>query len=91
MTPDDAWTALDSALRRYSPPCAGLDVFTADRRTDDERALCASICMKCPIRDLCDAYATAARVEGGYWAGADRNPRRKSSSTTADRTASGTH
>ena len=69
MTLDDAWEALSASLQDFAPPCEGRALFTADRLTDDERALCESICARCPVADLCDAYATAAKVDSGFWAG----------------------
>lgn len=44
MSADDAWEDLKAVLEHYAPPCSGLDLFTADSRTDDERAVCSSIC-----------------------------------------------
>lgn len=73
---EDAWRALELRLRDYAPPCDGKDVFTDPSRTDEERELCASICARCPIADLCGAYAAASKTDSGYWAGADRSPRR---------------
>lgn len=83
MTPDTAWDALNAVLYDYTPPCDGLPLFTADRRDDEERALCASVCAPCPIADLCNAYAVAAKVESGFWAGTDHGPKRATPSTTA--------
>ncbi|MGW9629067.1 WhiB family transcriptional regulator [Agromyces sp. NPDC055520] len=84
MTPDAAWVPLNKALQDYTPPCSGLDLYTADSRTDEQRAECSSICARCPIADLCGAYATATKVDSGFWAGTDRSPKRKraTSSTT---------
>ena len=92
MSADDAWSDLNAALEDYAPPCGGLHLFTADSRTDDQRAVCASICARCPITDLCNHYAVASRVDSGFWAGADRAARgrcRPHTLTTADRTVSG--
>lgn len=69
MTPDEAWLSLNAALQDREPECAGLDEFTVDALTDEERAWCASICASCPVLDLCDAYATASRPAAGFWAG----------------------
>lgn len=69
MSADAAWEALNESVRDYAPPCTGLDVFTADRLSDEARAACASICASCPVADLCGAYATEAKVDSGYWAG----------------------
>lgn len=69
MSADEAWELLNAELREVTPPCDGLDEFTAGGLTDDERELCESICARCPLLDLCDAYASAARVTSGFWAG----------------------
>ena len=76
MTADTAWDALNEALEHYTPLCDGRALFTADSRTDEQRALCASICARCPVADLCDAYATAANVAAGFWAGRSYPPKR---------------
>ena len=72
---DIAWDARHASLRESVPPCAGQALFTADRLSDEERALCASICAKCPLAPPCDAYATAAKVTSGYWAGRFYSPK----------------
>ncbi|MER7797609.1 WhiB family transcriptional regulator [Microbacterium sp. NPDC096154] len=82
MTPDAAWDALNAALLRYAPPCTGHAVFTADQRTALERAVCSSICARCPIADLCAAYATAAKPDSGFWAGTDRSSKHKRATKT---------
>lgn len=82
---DIAWDALNEALEHYAPGCSGLPLFTADSRTDEQRAACEVICARCPIADLCDAYATAA-ADSGFWAGAERSPKRRRATMT---TASG--
>jgi hypothetical protein len=69
MTADDAWGDLSASLEDSEPLCNGLELFTADRLPDEDRAWCASICALCPVTDLCDAYATAAKVTAGFWAG----------------------
>lgn len=92
MNAEAAYALLASVLEDFAPPCNGHDVFTSDYLSDLERAVCASICDTCPIADPCGAYARAASVDSGFWAGVDRSPKRKRvASTTADRTASGTH
>lgn len=84
MSADDAWEDLKAVLEHYAPPCSEHDVFLYADLTELERAVCASICAGCPIRDLCDHYAVAARVDSGFWAGVDRTPKRKrATSTTA--------
>ena len=69
MTAEDAWDALNASLRDSPPPCDQRALFTADRLTEEQRALCASICADCPVFELCGAYATTARVTSGFWAG----------------------
>lgn len=83
MSAEAAWGALNKALEEVTPGCSGLPLFTADSRTDDERATCEVICARCPVFDLCDAYATAA-ADAGFWAGAERSPKRRRASTTTD-------
>lgn len=74
---DDAWDALSTALKAYTPRCSGLILFTADRLSADERAMCASVCARCPVADLCGAYATADKVTAGFWAGHQYTPNGK--------------
>lgn len=93
MSAESAWEDLNAALQDVTPPCAGHAAFIADSRTDEQRAECAVICARCPIADLCHHYAVASQVDAGYWAGVDRASRgrgRPRTSTTADRTVSGT-
>jgi len=33
-----------------------------------------STCLACPVRALCDLHAVATEVDGGFWAGRDRDP-----------------
>lgn len=80
---DDTWDELNAALEHYTAPCGGHAAFTADSRTDEQRAACEVICSRCRITDLCDAYATAANPDG-FWAGIDRNPKRKRVASTTD-------
>jgi len=77
MTPDEAWVPLAAALQDFAPPCNGWDMFTSDWLTDQDRELCASICARRPITDMCGTYAAAAKVDSGFWAGKDRSPKRK--------------
>ncbi len=72
-----AWGALHASLREFLPPCHARDLFTADRLSDQQRAECASICASCPVAGLCDAYATAAKVPSGFWAGHLYTPKGK--------------
>jgi Transcription factor WhiB. len=78
---DTAWDALNAALDQEAPGCSGLDLFTADRRTEEQRAMCASICARCPFIHPCDTYALAARVDFGYWAGVERAVSRRATRT----------
>ncbi len=83
MSADDAWNDLNAALEHYAPPCAGHATFTADSRTDEQRAECASICARCAVSDLCNHYATAA-ADSGFWAGAERSAKRRRARSTTD-------
>ncbi|WP_354670421.1 WhiB family transcriptional regulator [Microbacterium oryzae] len=82
MNADAAWDALNAVLHDYTPPCDGRVLFTADELTDEQRATCAVVCATCPIADLCGSYAAAAKVDSGFWAGADRSPKRKRATKT---------
>lgn len=84
MNADDAWVPLAAALQDYEPPCSGWDMFTTDWLTDKDRSLCAFICERCPIADPCGAYASAAKVDSGFWAGTDRSPKRKRATSTTE-------
>ncbi|KIP95841.1 hypothetical protein RU09_00300 [Microbacterium sp. MEJ108Y] len=77
MSPDEAYAPLAAALEDYVPPCNGWDMFTSDWLTDEDREQCSSICAGCPIADLCRTYATAAKVDSGFWAGNDHSPKRR--------------
>ena len=74
---DVAWHALHASLHEYLPPCHQRALFTADRPSDDQRAECTSICATCPVFGFCDAYATAAKVPSGFWAGHLHTPKGK--------------
>jgi len=76
MSAEAAWDALNEALEDETPGCSGLPLFVADSRADEQRAACEVICARCPVFDLCDAYATAA-ADAGFWAGAERSPKRR--------------
>lgn len=70
MTAEDAaWAALDDALQDYEPPCDGNDLFTADGLGESARSECAALCARCLVSDLCEAFADAANVKCGFWAG----------------------
>lgn len=70
MTAEEAaWAALDDALQDYEPPCDGNELFTADGLGESARAECAALCARCLVSDLCEAFADAANVKCGFWAG----------------------
>lgn len=69
MSAEEAWEALSLFLQNAEPLCNGQELFTTDGLTDDQRASCALICARCPVADLCGAYAMAAKVDSGFWAG----------------------
>lgn len=72
-----ALVRLNAALRQGAPPCADNPLFTRDGLTPDERDDCFAICEGCPVAGLCGAYADAANVRAGYWAGHSYTPRGK--------------
>ncbi|MFT3799466.1 WhiB family transcriptional regulator [Microbacterium sp.] len=91
---DAAWAALAKALEDTEPPCAGDDLFTADSPSKDDQEFMRNLCAMCPLLAECASYALAAKPAAGYWAGRRYGKPRakpKTTSTTADRTASGTH
>ncbi len=45
---------------------------TCDMNFED-RALMRAICMACPVRRECGAYAVEVRVTAGWWAGQSMN------------------
>lgn len=69
------WHALKSALRETAPPCDGRVLFTADSLTPEQRSVCAAICASCPFAAPCGAYADAAKVHSGFWAGHRYTPK----------------
>ena len=75
MTADEAWQALQAALRVTKPACRGDDRFTAD---ETPAAELRPICEGCPVFAVCADYA-AVRPRGhvyGVLAGhAQRAPR----------------
>lgn len=62
------YNALQRELRHRVAPCRNVKEFTADRVDDDTATVLAGICARCPVIDLCRAYADTARPDG-YWAG----------------------
>jgi len=63
------WEALNAALDEYEPPCRDRALFTADTISVEQQALCESICARCRVSDLCDAYAVASKPNTGFWGG----------------------
>lgn len=65
------YNALTEALHRTTPPCADDGRYTAERDAINGDALeqMNQTCRRCPVLDLCLAYAEAGRPKGGYWAG----------------------
>lgn len=82
MSAESTWDDLNAALEHYTPGCTGHASFTADSRADEQQAECSRICARCPIADLCDAYATAAKADAGFWAGVERSPKRRRAATS---------
>ncbi len=70
-TVDDLYTSLQTALIDITPPCSNDPRYLAGREelTSPTRMQMIARCRSCPVRDLCDQYATAARPEAGMWAG----------------------
>lgn len=68
---DAAYTALQTALIDITPPCSNDPRYIANREelTSDTRMQMIAGCRSCPVRDLCEQYATTARPEAGMWAG----------------------
>lgn len=75
MTADEAWDALNAAMEDDAPLCEGQALFTTDGLNNEDRAVCASICVRCPVADLCNAYAMAAKMTSGFWAGRYYSPK----------------
>ena len=75
-----AWLALTSALDRLAdqegrtPVCARRpDDWASDAPARARRAA-VEACGHCPVRSLCDDYATAADERCHVWGGTDRTP-----------------
>ena len=69
MTADETWEALNAALHDITPLCQGRELFTTDGLADEDLAVLATICARCPVAGLSNSYATAAKVTSGFWAG----------------------
>lgn len=66
------YAALVAAYEHTKPACADDPRYIQDREDVDttEQKDMTRICRtQCPLFDLCDAYATAAKPNGGMWAG----------------------
>lgn len=62
--------ALLEALKANPAPCKDVAGFIADR---PDSAQLRPICVRCPVLAQCDAYAVAAKIRTGFWAGVDRS------------------
>jgi hypothetical protein len=62
----EAYQALLEAMEISTAPCLGDDRFTDDHTLTEE---VTPICDTCPLRNLCEDYARAAKPTGGIWAG----------------------
>lgn len=61
--------ALQEALKTEPSACDGITAFTDTTSGDAEHAeMMESICLRCPVLELCRAFADAARPDG-FWAG----------------------
>ncbi len=63
--------ALTHAARDTAPACAADTRYTADRHqlTPEDLVDMRGTCNRCPLRELCHAYANTARPAAGFWAG----------------------
>jgi hypothetical protein len=67
-----AFEALTDAIRTREPLCLNDDRFTADEYSAADEIEMRETCILCPLRSLCDAYATEGRPAAGFWAGRKR-------------------
>jgi len=67
----EQYAALTEALTEQDPACLGNEWFTfdPDDLDTDFRGELAKICDRCPLFDLCRAFAVAEHPAGGMWAG----------------------
>jgi len=65
----EAYAALSLAMISTEPECSGLELFTADSPTADDKAVMGPICNSCPLFALCRVYGDLERPKAGYWAG----------------------
>ncbi|MEV8272680.1 hypothetical protein [Microbacterium sp. NPDC077184] len=63
--------ALQEALRHETPACDGVTAFTDTAVDVEHHEQMEAICWRCPVRDLCAAFADVAQP-AGFWAGQRR-------------------
>jgi len=64
-----AWAALQEAMSEREPLCLSDPRYIADEHSPGDLIEMTETCTMCPLRSLCDAYATEGRVMAGFWAG----------------------
>jgi hypothetical protein len=70
-----------------APPCTGDDRLTlelSELAPNEATHLGFTVCMACPIKPECIAYADAARPPVGVWAGRTYPPRGRARNATDD-------
>lgn len=72
MRGESAYVALATAMTTRTPACLNDDRFTADEYSAADEIEMRETCTMCPLRSLCDAYATEGRPAAGFWAGRKR-------------------
>ena len=79
MRAQSEYQSLAEAFLSTEPACLRDDRYTLDREalTEDETTQMRRTCRTCPLFALCDAYATAGRPEGGFWAGDHRTAKQR--------------
>lgn len=72
LDPTALYEKLTLAGQDDPPACEGDDTFIAERADLNPADLkrMRYVCDRCPLRDLCREYATAAKPKAGFWAGA---------------------
>lgn len=72
------YAALTDALTETRVPCEDDRRYLLDKNDIDSGDLIQmrARCRTCPLRALCDAYATVARPPAGMWAGRHYNASR---------------
>lgn len=66
---DLEYAALLAQMDDNTPNCANDPRFIQDELTELDRFQLRGLCRTCPLIEACQAYATAAKPKGGYWAG----------------------